>query len=97
MGNGFEYIRLISVFPPKVLLFVEVRPLGMVVANKRAMFQTRFQQPLPPGYDLKQIQTNMPERLKADLEAKRAKLEEMRRLREERRKADQRRQETRVS
>jgi hypothetical protein len=38
----------------------------------------------------------MPERLKADLEAKKAKLEEMRRLREERRKADQRRQDTRV-
>lgn len=38
----------------------------------------------------------MVERLKADLEAKKAKLEEMRRLREERRKADQRRQEARV-
>lgn len=37
------------------------------------------------------------EKLKADLEAKKAKLEEMRRLREERRKADQRRQEARVS
>jgi hypothetical protein len=39
----------------------------------------------------------MPERHRAELEAKKAKLEEMRRLREDRRKADQKRQETRVS